>query len=411
MSRKISLADSIFNFLNQKKIIKLCDKLINKYSSSKELYMNLRSESIKLVKRSKTYYKVFLDPHELELWIETKKYTNFKPDNDDAHFENLWPSGDYNTYGDFYDMDDLKPLIYSIETDKKFYFKNWNNIDIQFNEEPLDYQSSIYICFIIPFIMAKHSLNYNPKPPNGTFIFLTNSGGAGALVKTKRNGLKAISCGHTFDLDNDGTKLIRDKKYIIMVNDGTLAIISKAKIKYNLENEIDAGMADVITHLDTKYFIDIESNIVNKTEKIICYGSPSIIKNNDDNCGLGREEDILIGPSASKKPGTDITICWWDPLFFHPKDGIIIQINKQTIYHNAILWQGMSGGPLFTNQGKLFGLHHLEDDGFDDNGKKVTEPYGIAMRVDIMENLLYPIKRTKTKPKREKIKKKGSKFN
>ena len=100
--------------------------------------------------------------------------------------------------------------------------------------------------------MAKYSLKYNQKPNDVTFIFVTIIVLSGPLVKPTHNRYKAVSYGKTFDLDSNDTKIIKDKPYVIIINDGNFVILGNAKFLYN-KKIIDVGMADVITPLDNKY--------------------------------------------------------------------------------------------------------------------------------------------------------------
>ena len=92
--------------------------------------------------------------------------------------------------------------------------------------------------------MCKHSLKYNGPAPKGTFVFVYVAGGGGALVKNKSGNHKAYSCGHTFDFNHDGgIKTLSNRQFVVMLHDGTLAMLGNVKIRYDDShdnNPIDA---------------------------------------------------------------------------------------------------------------------------------------------------------------------------
>jgi hypothetical protein len=400
--KKDVLSEKIFDFLSSSDIISETNKLINKYSDSNELYKNLRKEIVETHKiDGNEYYRRIIKPERGFTKLLTQVLKHFKPNK--SLRTSWWPAGDYDTYDDFSSYDNLKSYVYDLLITKK---PPWtgkpierygDEIDYDFKKQ-FEYPFIIYVCFVIPFVMCKHSLKYNGSPPKGTFVFVYVAGGGGALVKNKSGKHKAYSCGHTFDFNHDGgIKKLNNRQFIIMLHDGTLAMLGNTQIKYDDSDEnnpIDAGISEVLKPtLDSSYYSDIyeftdevtvrpqrsrrtrrsrENNSPKISINVDCYGSPSIITRNKNNtCKVDTLPDIRE------------EFCWWDPLFFHKKNGNVIKLNQDTFDHSALVWQGMSGGPLINTSGEIVGLHHLADN----DAVPVDQTYGIAMRADKMESL------------------------
>lgn len=410
--KKDVLSDKIFKFLSKSVIETETNRLINKYTNSNKLYKNLRREIVEKheIPGEGTFYRRLIKPKSGDTKLLTEVVKSFKPNK--TLGEKWWPAGDRDTYKDFSEWDNLKAYVYDILITKQ---PPWtgnprtrygDEIDFDFGKNKMEYPFIIYVCFVIPFVMCRHSLKHRIEPPIGTFVFVYVGGGGGALVKNKSGELKAYSCGHTFDYDHDdGIKKLNDRQFIIMLHDGTLAILGNTKIKYNDDDEdnpIDAGISEVLKPaLDESYYADIYEFTEAVTEissstrstrstrrstrsseeseessgmslNVDCWGSPSIITRSSNNTC---EVDSL--PDVSEE------FCWWDPLFFHKKNGNVTKLNQDTFNHTALVWQGMSGGPLIDASGKIVGLHHV----LNADNVPIDQTYGIAMRADKMESL------------------------
>ena len=109
----------------------------------------------------------------------------------------------------------------------------------------LQYAACIYLNFVIPYVMAKHSLTVT-TPPVNMFTFVHYGGGAGALVNSPL-GQKAYTCSHTLSYDNNNMNVdLGSRKYLIMLSDGTLALLGNATVFFDEDNNIDAGIAEVV---------------------------------------------------------------------------------------------------------------------------------------------------------------------
>ena len=300
-------------------------------------------------------------------------------------YEFDWPAGDWKNYRDA-TSDALSSWIYDYSRTKKY--PSMNNPEE--TGTSLQYSACIYINFVIPYVMSKYSIeNQNVDAPINMFTFVHYGGGAGALVKTDK-GHKAYSCGHTLYYDNKdmGTDL-GGREYLIMLSDGTLAIIGKAVVYFDEDEGIDAGIAEVVhPKLTKKYFGDIKSlsgiNIPkagrgrraqhHPNSKIVSWGSPSLIPIKKNPESSYKCENVNI-------PNTNMEVCWWEPLYFYKREGNIEgpwnaddDENYHTIQHDALVWEGMSGGPITDEYGNLIAFHHRGD--------------GMAMRADNMHKLL-----------------------
>lgn len=410
----LNLTEYIYNFLLEN--TDLIDETLTHYNLNKDeldqsniIYQHLRKEEIKLKrkgkKRSKKLYsrKIYPNRRWLFLYGNTINFFSLKGKKiSESILKNLsWPAGDRDNFGEFLVNDYSETYIFGTFFSKKEdYVYNKTGFDrygyiveepyYNYNYFPL--VNSIYISFVIPYVLSRYSIKRNRTIPKGAFIFVYKGGGGGCLINTKCGNI-AASCGHTFNLDFDNgylinpsdsiiKSLINKKQFLIMLGDGTLAILSDFNMYIN-DNErrkthldkyaIDVGIAKVLKpDLDESYYMNICNidNIKKDTINIKCYGSPSIIKRNSDS-----EHSCKI----SKLPNVKSNYCNWYPMFFHIKNGNIQKKNiyDYNFYHNALVWEGMSGGPIINNQGLVLGFHHSSQ----------TDKYGVGIRADKLEDI------------------------
>lgn len=403
--RKLNLTEIIYNFLNLN--TESIESLLATYgeTDTDKLYNDLRKEHIIKSKRSGTicYRREIVPTKNWEpLYQETKKYFLFdKKKKIGEEWKELdWPASDRYTFGDFIDNDASEPYIFGTFFEKKNEnVSNKTGVDRYgyiLDEESFNYMpfvNSIYMCFVIPYVLAKHSISYNSDIPKGCFIFIYRGGGAGSLIKTDCGNI-AASCGHTFDYDYDQGYMIKEnqsilrsdenkKQYLIMLNDGTLAIVSNYNVYVNDQEgrkkvhnddfDIDAGIATVIKpKLDDSYYLniyDFEKKSSDDSLSIRCYGSPSVVTRSVES-----KNTCLVG----KLPKVKSNYCKWHPMYFHPKEGIVENenINTYNFYHDALVWQGMSGGPIIDNETQtVLGFHHSSQD----------DKFGVGIRADKLQ--------------------------
>ena len=292
----------------------------------------------------------------------------------DTRDDTAWPAGDYANWGEFYNNCDLEIWKY---TEVKGGIAERGNRGLC---------QAMWICFVVPYILCLYSLDMDTKDRfadtyKGVFVFVYRGGGAGCLVEYESNTY-AISCGHTFEYTGKYTAITKRGGYLVMFSNGTLGLIQIVNEKlFENDYDDDFGIATVIKHagdLHPRPLKDISKDIktaftgrsgrgnskeeaAKKLDKkeIVCIGSPSEILTRKE-CGGTEENDAetIQVPGLSKKDKTN-EICFWSPSFFFAvQPGEITAMDKNLqIYHTAVLWEGMSGGPLINNNGDLLGMH------------------------------------------------------
>ena len=380
-----SLADELLKFLNSTAVQRETRKLLQNYDSS-ELYSALRKETCN--KNNDGMYELKIEPVEDKLWELTKRTFNKMPE--DCMTIN-WPAGDYNTWGDLYDNDEHITYCYDIVTEKPYPYKGGYG-DYEANEaysrgESMAYSGSIYVCFIIPYLMAMKSLEDMPDQPPSTFMFVYRGGGAGVLVnESNRKGEPlAYTCAHTihYDLANGPEEMNPEEKFLVMLTDGTLCLLGDLKLVNDDDGEIDIGVGTISTSENLSGMVaDIvnlegvqisnqrsrrgKSNNTNQGYSIFNIGAPSVINIKHNQYSSYSKPPLVQIPNTNRKD------CIWDPLFFHLKEGKITNISDHTIEHDALVWEGMSGGPIYNPEGGLVGIH-FRGDGLGMRADKIRE--------------------------------------
>ena len=391
------LHEQVYDFLRSDRVQKTVNKILKAETTTQELYLSLRRDKVKWNKRG-NYSRLVFDPDKKfnKLWLHTRKA--FKRPSDDEAFETVWPAGDYATWGELYKKDRDATWIYDELSEGK---ENPFVSDRTEQAEPKDqlaFASSIYLCFVIPYAMARYSLQQRPTPPPpGCFNFVYRGGGAGALV-----GPVAYTCAHTvsYELKYAYADYREDaaQRHVVMLHDGRLAILgnwqiaSMGDINYDSNKDlIDAAMGEVVEWQGDDDLVTMPMAAPPLPSgrgrrairpEVICIGAPSVID-------TGEGSGSVIGPYADRcaTPCADGSAsdcyvdlqpnrrrCIWDPAFFHAQRGKIDKVFADSLDHTALLWSGMSGGPIYELGGPVVGIHHSANGG--------------AMRIDRLHDVI-----------------------
>lgn len=200
-----SLHEDLYDFLLQGNVQKAVEALLDSYEATIDLYLALRRDTV--VQEAPKRYRLMLDPEEPSLWLYTRGA--FQRPTDKATRALVWPAGDYDTWGELYKEDEYVAKIYDTLSKGDDPFAS-GAAKAPPKKDQLAFASSIYICFVIPYAMARFSLAQRPTPPPaGCFNFVYRGGGAGALV-----GSAAYTCAHTVsykggDVDYRGHTAVR----------------------------------------------------------------------------------------------------------------------------------------------------------------------------------------------------------
>ena len=366
------LVEQLYKFLKGSKVNKEVNKLIHETRDQLELYKSLRKDTENEIDGR---YVLSLTPDKSLLWSLCQ--TEFVINNDDI-YEYNWPSGDWKNYEEA-TQDATMSWIYDYSREEEYP----GMLNPEETGTSFQYAACIYLNFVIPYVMAKYSL-LTERPPKNMFIFVHYGGGAGALVNSPI-GKVAYTCSHTLSYDNKDMNVdLGNRQYLIMLSDGRLALLGNATVFFDEYRNIDAGIAKVIKPTGiNKFYNDYQDlsdvdvpkvrgrSIPNPEHKITSWGSPSLMP-------VPKSSGTSYSCDHISIPNTDMNVCWWDPLYFYYKEGYlegpwVSDDDDFTFQHNALVWEGMSGGPIMNNENKLIGIHHRGD--------------GMAMRADNMHEL------------------------
>ena len=172
---KRGLSDQLLNFLQTKPIQKLTQRLITNYEPL-DLYMCLRRETCEI--NESNMYQLKIEPLDNELWEKTKEEFNKASE---KCMGIKWPAGDYDTWGgDLWENDAHITWCYDVVTEKPYpYGRNGKDMgNYEWSEsQSTAFAGSIYVCFIIPYIMVMKSIQYIDNIPESAFMFVYRGGG------------------------------------------------------------------------------------------------------------------------------------------------------------------------------------------------------------------------------------------
>ena len=355
------LSEQLYSFLLDHQ--GTCKDIAEGYKKNqRDLFTDLRHEN---TIKENGYDMLHIIKPKSELSIKLFKACCKKFGNDTKD-DTAWPAGDYANWGEFYNKCDLEIWKYT---------KVKGGIAEKGNRGLCQ---AMWICFVVPYILCLYSLNRRGKEfadkYNGVFVFVYRGGGAGCLVEYESNTY-AISCGHTFEYEGNHDVIAKRRGYLVMFSNGTLGLIQiKDKNLFDNSYDDDFGIATVIKQsgeLHPRPLKEISAftgrsrsrrgNSKEDANKklIVCIGSPSEILTRKE-CGgtNGNTGTKIQVPGLSYEHNTN-EICFWSPSFFFAvQPGEITSMDRNLqIYHTAVLWEGMSGGPLINNNGDLLGMH------------------------------------------------------